>query len=273
MSTDASSSSFLSAEDEAKLFDKITTKGQEGGLFQACMKAIRTAHFRSNRTRAVLVIAGLLTDKKIYRDVLSIFYAVTKEVEIKMQAFAADNDTISKKLLALKYHFTPLYEKDLACLYDNSSDWKDEVEAVVNRSVAAVAYRDKIRGMTSGVELAGATFCLWGALIIGGGAVAMPRIRSAFGPDAVHLFQDVTGPGREQRRRNFIQTWDSLVADEGPAFHMIVQSSQECMQGNNNVLSTLPRNPWWLPLVGSVVVGALSVVVVVVQRRWRWAKK
>lgn len=253
---------FRSAEEEDEAFDQVTTKGLNGGLFRACMQAIRSAHFQSNRFRAVLVVAGLFSDKAIYREVLSIFYTVTRELETALEK--EKGDEICQKLLSLGYHFTPQYENDLACLY-GSLNWKEQVDAVVSRNQAAVEYRDKIKNMKTGAELAGAAFVLWGALIIGGGAAVAPKVKK-YG--AVNLFQDVTGPGREDRKRNFIQTWDSLADKSSENFNEIVKSSKACMQCNNNVLSSLARNPWWFPYAVSVVVGIASVAVVMIHRKW-----
>jgi len=209
------------------------------------MKTIRTAHFRSNRTRAVLVIAGLFTDVKIYREVIACFYALTADLEVKLLAGCEKkNDPLCEKILALGYRFTEPYKEDLAFLY--GKDWKEQVEAVLQSNAAVSTYREKIRGMTQSTELAGAAFVLWGALIIGGGAAAMPRVKSLCGAEATHLFEQVTGPGREERKRAFVEVWDSLANPEQDTFGDIVRSSQECMQGNNNVLTSLTRNPWWV---------------------------
>lgn len=248
------SPTFRSASEEGKSFDRLTETGAEGGLFRACMKAIRTAHFRSNRVRAVLVVAGVFTDVKIYREVMACFYALTAELERKLllEKEKKSSDPLCEKILALGYRFTQPYEDDLAFLY-GPQDWKEQVEMVVQSHAAVSAYRDKIRGMTESAELAGAVFVLWGGLVIGGGAAAMPRVRALYGVEATHVYEQVTGPGRDERKRAFVETWDSLATsdpndDGGDAllFGAIVRSSQECMQGNNNVLTSLTRNPWWV---------------------------
>ena len=125
---------------------------------------------------------------------------------------------------------------------------------------AAAACLKRLQAMTSSQDLAGAAFVLWGALIIGGGAAAMPRVKSRYGADATHLFQKVAGPGREQRKRDFIACWDALAAPGTPEFETIVAASQECMQGNNDVLATLARNPWWLGYVVAVLGGMGAVL-------------
>lgn len=257
------------AEEEGKAFDALTwNKGKEDGLFQACMKAIRSAHFRSNRVRALLVVAGLFTDKAVYREVLSIFYCVTKEVEVKLRLLLKEGDEISKKLLSLGYSFAGQYEQDLEYLY-GTKDWMERTETAVQRNKAATDYREKVRSMKTGAEMAGAVFVLWGALIIGGGAAAMPRVKSRFGEEAVHLFQDVSGPGREKRKSDFVQIWDSLAESSSAEFAQIVRAAQDCMQCNNDVLSSLARNPWWLPYIIAALVGLTSVAATVIYRLWQ----
>jgi len=255
---------FGSAEAEDKQFDTISNTGVESGLFRACMKSIRTAHFQSNRTRAVLVVAGLFSDVKVYREVLSCFYAVTKVLEEKLQQ--KKEEPIVAKLLALGYSFTAPYEKDMKCLYGDG--WEKEVEAAVQKNSAAAEYRKKVRNMTKSTELAGAVFVLWGALIIGGGAAAMPRIKSLCGAEATNLFNQVVGPGRNERKVAFVKTWDSLAEFGDEAFEEIVQSSQECMQYNNNMLTGMTRNPWWISYGICAAVGLSSVIAMfVLQKR------
>jgi hypothetical protein len=226
-------------------FDKTTSKGKPDHLFQACMRSIRSAHFRSNRIRAALVIGGLFTDPLVYREVISIFYVMTRELERKLQEIMNNNkkkdgsktttdQELCAKILSLPYSFTEGYEQDLEVLYHHDPDWKKQVMNLVEHTPAAKHYHDKIQNMTKGSELCGAVCVLWGALIIGGGAMAMPKIKKLCG--AVNLFQDVVGPNREERRLQFVQVWDSLAEPGTVEFEEIVQSTQECMQCNNNVL-------------------------------------
>lgn len=272
-------------QDEGKIFDQTTAKGLPNGLFQASMKVIRKAHFQANRIRAFLTLTGLFTDKPIYRNVIAIFYLLTKELETKLEYYAKKGDAVALKIRALGYHFSQGYEQDLKFLYDNDENWKEHAQQTLQKNAAAVEYLQKLQHAATSQELAGAAFVLWGALIIGGGAVAMPRVKSAFGEEATHLYQPVVGPGRDQRKREFIQCWDSLVepkpnnnsnnndnnsssSSSDDDFGKMVQASQEFMQGNNNVLSTLAQNPWWLPYATTSVVGVLSMAVYFVRRRY-----
>ncbi len=264
-------------EQQAIIFDKTTEKGTENGLFRACMKAIRSSHQSANRLRAALVVAGLFTDKTVYREVIALFYVATNVMEQKMMTLKEEKgDEICDKLLSLGYRFGPQYEKDLEFLYSDSLDWKASIEKVLAGSTeGARSYIQKIETMTTGDELAGAAFCLWGALIIGGGAAAKPRVESLCGKDACRLFESVTGPGRGERKAAFIKTWDSLAIatdktkgdetkDDGNdplSFDTIVSVSKECMAGNNELIISVKRNPWWLkyivaPSVGVVAAGA-----------------
>lgn len=270
MSSSSSTTSVAAALTDPVAFDNTTAKGQPDHLFRASMKAIRRAHFRSNRIRAGLVVSGLLTDPAIYREVISVFYVLTSEVEKKQgdsqfPTTPVDQEII-QKLLSLGYAFTKDYEKDLLYLYDNDPNWKKQVQSIIDNTPAALHYRQKIQSMTKATELAGAVFVLWGALVIGGGAVAMPRIKSLCGVEATNLYTSVTGPGREERKRRFVTTWDSLVAPPPHAepatslFEEIVTAAQECMQCNNNVLSSVQRNPWWLKYVSiGILATALSI--------------
>ena len=64
--------------------------------------------------------------------------------------------------------------------------------------------------------------------------------------------------------------WDAFQAadDENSInFEEIVSSSQECMQGNNDVLGSIARNPWWLVYAQAGLVALVSVVVFLLYSR------
>jgi len=270
---------------QAIIFDKTTEKGSDGQLFQACMKSIRMSHASANRLRTGLIVAGLFTDKKMYLEAIVLFYAATDAMEKKLLALdeSRSNDSedqgdeICAKLLSLGYRFGPQYEQDIQALVSGdkgSSNWEAAVEKILaNSSDGARAYVERIRNMSSGAELAGAAFCLWGALIIGGGAAAKPRVQVLCGKNACHLFEDVTGPGRGERKAKFIQLWDSLVKGatddcssseeetkkDNETFTLIVATCQDCMQGNNELITSVKCNPWWLKYMISTAVGAVAI--------------
>lgn len=277
------------SEDQQEIiFDKTTEKGADSGLFRACMVSIRTAHKSANRLRAALVLSGLFTDKKVYREVIALFYVATNTMEEKMISLKEDaGDEICIKLLSLGYRFGPEYEKDLQTLFGDSGDWKVAVENVVAKATdGARSYIKSIENMTTGAELAGAAFCLWGALIIGGGPAMKPRVESLCGKDSCNVFESVTGPGRGVRKANFIKVWDSLALrveggdrdnidgkkeDEmGPAsssFEKIIEVCQECMQGNNELIISVRRNPWWLKYIVSSAVGIMAAGAFILNQR------
>lgn len=191
---------------------------------------------------------------------LSLFYVATKELELKLHEIAKQpsGKETCKELLALGYAFTKGYEQDLETLY--GSRWKEDVANEVQPNPASKTYVEKIRAMTTAEEVAGGIFVLWGALIIGGGAVAMPRVKSLVGPNGIHVFESVTGPGREDRKNRFVQTWDSLADRDASSkrFEHIVVSTKECMQCNNDLMSSVNRTPWWITyLVVAIVAIAL----------------
>eukprot|EP00536_Pseudo-nitzschia_multiseries_P007870 jgi/Psemu1/305300/fgenesh1_kg.190_\ len=240
------------------------------------MKSIRSAHISANRLRAALVLSGLFTDKTVYREVIALFYVATDTMEKKIIAMKEkEGDEICDKLLSLGYRFGPQYEKDLATLYGGDSgdcnNWKVAVEKVVEKATdGAKAYISDIENMSTGAELAGAAFCLWGALIIGGGAAAMPRVESLCGKEACHLFASVTGPGRGERKAKFIRLWDSLAVRSGDDdndndstidgnFERIITVSKDCMQGNNELIVSVKRNPWWLKYMVSAAVAMVAM--------------
>ncbi|VEU36279.1 unnamed protein product [Pseudo-nitzschia multistriata] len=261
---------------QALAFDKTTEKGAEKGLFRACMASIRSAHVSANRLRAALVLSGLFTDRKVYREAIALFYLATDALEKKIAALhETEGDEICGKLLSLGYRFGPLYERDLLHLYGRG--WRAAVEAVAAGATdGAGAYLRAIEDMASGAELAGAAFCLWGALVIGGGAAAGPRVESLCGKGACHLFGPVTGPGRGERKKRFVALWDGLAVpcesgsggndgagkdndnDNDESFDRIVAASKDCMQGNNELIVSVRRNPWWLKYVASVGVAVVA---------------
>ena len=211
------------------------------------------------------VVAGMFSDKNVYREVVSLFYVVTKELEHKLTDLR--DDEIVKKLKTLNYAFTPGYEKDMLTLY--SSDWEAKIQELVDENSVVAEYIAKVRSIKTGQEVAGALFVLWGALVIGGGAIASRRVLKLCGPEATHVFADVTGPGRAERREKFIQVWDSLSSDDDePSFQAICTSCQECMAMNNRILASVKVKPWWRKYVLMVCVCLLALLIECVRRSW-----
>lgn len=266
---------------QVEIFDKTTAKGMENGLFQDSMKAIRSSHVTANRLRTGIVVAGIFTDVRMYSEVIALFYLVTQAMEERLDHLSKErNDAVALALLSLGYRFTPDYEHDLKFLYETKegcSSWKEQVhKKILQQNPVARSYIQHIGKMTSGADVAGAAFCLWGALIIGGGAAAKPRAEALVGQkDSLHLFQSVTGPGRNQRKADFVALWDSLAEktsskndDNGlrdatsSVRSVIVASCQECMQRNNDLLASVKKNPWWMKYLYGVSASAVAVLAV-----------
>ena len=100
--------------------------------------------------------------------------------------------------------------------------------------------------MKAASELAGALFCLWGVFIVGGGSTAKQRVTKLCGQHAVNVYQNVSGPGREKRKTDFVHLWDSLSHNDSVHFEAISNSADACMKMMNATIKDLSANPWWL---------------------------
>lgn len=213
---------------------------------------------------------GLFTDQKMYRHVLAMFYLATKEMELKIDQLLRNENCkksdkeICEKIQTLGYRFAKDYERDLKHLFGDN-EWENEMDRILASNRAVADYVSSISQMTTSEEVCGAVFCLWGALIIGGGAMAMPKVKRLVGDNGVHVFQQVVGPGREERKRRFISTWDSLASknngDESEKSYQAIRvSCEQCMQRNHKMLTSVTLWPWWLMyLVVPIGVGLLSL--------------
>lgn len=255
-----------------KEWDETTQKGAADGLFRSCMNAIKSSHKNALEVRTALIVSGLFTDKRIYREAIALFYTVTRELEIKMKSpefrekvkdDATELEVLEKmQSYGQKFYFTEAYEKDLGSLFTPET-WKTEVEEIIAARPAAVAFRDHIRSMEAPTDLAAALFSLWGALVIGGGAAARRRAKALCGDNVLNLFEKVSGPGREQRKGEFIAFFDSLAAPGSPTFDKITQATELCMEKSNAMLRSISANPWWLKWVGLVAVATPAVALAI----------
>jgi len=261
---------FKVGADLDKEWNNTTRKGEADGLFRSCMAAIKASHRKALAVRTGIIAMGLFTDKRIYREAIALFYTVTKELELKMQSESfrealKERDPVQLEILDLmqryagQYYFTQGYEKDLQGLFTPET-WKKEVQHTVASRPAAVAFRDHIRSMNDATDLAAALFSLWGALIIGGGAAARRRVKALCGDHVLHLFEKVSGSGREQRKTDFIVFFDALAAPGSDAFDKITVSTERCMEKSNAMLNSISANPWWLKWIGVVAVATPAVV-------------
>jgi hypothetical protein len=128
---------------QSKAYDKITSeKGLENGLFRACMKAIRTGHVRSNQLRMGIVVAGMFTDRNMYREIITCFYGITAAAEQRMNELANDGDVICSKLQQYNFRRTKQYEADLQVLFDDDpkTNWQEHVQRILQKNPAAQQY-------------------------------------------------------------------------------------------------------------------------------------
>ena len=125
-----------SYEELNKIYDQVILKGEPDGLFRACMNSLRESHHDARRIRTALILVGLFTDKKLYREWLSIFYALTFALEEKMKSYEFEQPLDDKEKEVLrklkaglgKYYFSELYELDLSFLYEKKGgDLTNEV--------------------------------------------------------------------------------------------------------------------------------------------------
>ena len=167
-----------------RAYDTTTSKGEEDGLFRASMNAIRKSHHEARQIRTALILLGLFTDKDLYRDWISVFYAVNKELELKMNSPGFESGQAGAELKILKelqklgetYYFSELYESDLKYLYGIST--QNQLDEKITECLAnkpnAQDFRLHVSKMTKASEIAGALFDLWGVFIVGGGATGKP---------------------------------------------------------------------------------------------------
>lgn len=252
--TKVTPTSTASADKIDRAYDKTTQKGQENGLFRSCMDKIRAAHHEAREIRTALILLGLFTDKILYRDWISVFYAVNRELEIKLRGKVVTEDPKEQEILARlrqlgeKYYFTELYEKDLAVLYTPTT-WKQGVADTIATKPHAIELIDYIRGMNAPSEFSGVLFVLWGVFIVGGGAMARQRAKAMCGEAALNVYQNVCGPGREARKSHFIAVWDDLAPQGSVQFEKITEATDMSMMLTNAMLRDFSARPWWLKWV------------------------
>ena len=81
----------------------------------------------------------------------------------------------------------------------------------------------------------------------------------------------MTGPGRSQRKTEFVHVWDSLVADSNnddnkAVRDAIVKSCESCMQRNNDLIASVKKEPWWMKYMygGMMITSSVAVAAVAV---------
>jgi len=227
------------AATEADRTQRVRDQGKPDGLFRACMDAIEQQHTIGQQLRGLALGAGLMTDSRCYAELLAQFYLCTREMECRLRDEACGD--LVRQVAALAYHFTPDYEADLRHLI--GEDWRARVEFMAN--VPTQQYMKRIQNANE-PELVAAAFILWGPLVIGGGAALKPRVRKAFGAEATHVFEQVTGVGREKRKKAFISVYDGLCSQGDEALRdEVAIIAGELMQGNNDLMLACQQTPWW----------------------------
>lgn len=254
-------------------YDKITKeKGIENGLFRHCMKAIRTGHITSNKLRMGIVVAGMFTDKLMYRDIISCFYAVTAAAECKVNQLAITGDIICMKLQKYPFNRTKHYEQDLQNLFDNVNDWKKQVNNIVQNNIATKQYIERIQNAINGTDIAAVLFVLWGGLIIGGGAVAMKRIKKLCGENCIHLYENINYNVENERillKEQFYMLYDSLALPNSNEFLEIVRLCRDYMDCNNTIFVTFQRNPWWYQPIYYTSIVSVGVILAIVYSKYQ----
>ena len=190
------------------------------------------------------------------------------------------NPLLVAKVKALGYSFSHAYARDLHALL--GTNWLDIIQSWT--SEPAMRYIQKLQCATD-AECVAAAFILYGPLVIGGGAMLKPRVEKAFGVDASNVYTDVTGSargGRSQRRREFINFYDTLLDDDdneytsssvassainngdsrsGTTFAQIVDACGEFMELNNQMMVAVKQTPWWKKYVTASMVVVASALI------------
>lgn len=265
MSKRTISMSDLDAEREQT--DLVRNRGQEGGLFRACMDKIRKKHHVGQLLRQAFVVMGVFTDKTCYVELLVQFYVVTKALERFV-----DKKELPKAMRAISYQFTELYEADLKFLLSIGDE--TELERRVNEltSDAAREYisllQEECIHSNKKAAIAAGIIILWGPLIIGGGAALYPRVKNAYGIEATHVMEPILGPGREKRRNDFIGTIDELGSDESVNFDKVVEYTGLFMELNNKMMVAVKRRPAWVNYIYFAISAIVAVVAALYSLRY-----
>ena len=241
--------------------NKTRNQGKGNGLFRNCMDEIKVKHTVGQRLRTVLVAAGVLTDKICYAELLAQFYVTTKALELRLEERREDSNIV-QKIVQLKpgYNFTKGYELDEQHLL--GENWKERINTMISKPANDYIY---LIQNANDAELVAATFILWGPMIIGGGAALYPRIRRIFGKDATNVFENVIGSGRAQRKRDFIEMFDSIVSIEEneKMFREIVKTSGKCMEMNNKMMVAVRERPWWMYYIWAGTAVAIVLISII----------
>ena len=259
MTTTAASNKDSMKEDEDVRTRRVRDIGRPGGLFRACMDAIRVPHETGQKLRAAALLAGVMTDRRCYAELLGQFYLCTAALERALQeqkrsrklgacVSEGDSSSILVKISSLGYSFTKDYEADLSALLGER--WEDIIKEIsVPTTGTYVNLIEEAARSGDDPTLVAAAFILWGPLVIGGGAALRPKVKRRFGEECIHVFDSVTGPRREERKKRFVDCYDGLVGlseiEETKTFERIVNLSSKFMTLNNRLMMECRQRPWW----------------------------
>lgn len=262
---------------------RVRDQGHPGGLFRACMDTIRVSHSLGQTLRSAALVAGLMTDKFCYAELLGQFYIVTVALETRMEELLFGTghyeDCTSKLLVAkmkvsLGYSFSKDYEADLIFLL--GPEWRSTIESWT--TPPAKRYIERLQTATD-EECIAAAFILHGPLVIGGGATLRPKVLRAFGEGATNVFTsvcgvDAKGRTRASRRKEFIEFYDTLLTTSGLStkddvrswsspdppvgYKTIVKSCSEFMDLNNEMMMAVRKSPWWKKYATACAVATVS---------------
>ena len=144
----------LGGAGEAARTQAVRNKGRPDGLFRGCMDEIKRAHSVGNALRGAMLIAGLLTDKACYTELLAQFFLATRALEARVAKLEAgggagtgggegegkgsgggggggggDPLPLMRPILDLGIGFTEGYAKDLEHLCGGEG-WEARVDAM-----------------------------------------------------------------------------------------------------------------------------------------------
>ena len=234
----------------------------ERPLFARMMGAIHVKHTRGNRVGFVK-LPLILTDKQLYGGAIAQFYFLTERLEARLREHASH--PLVKHLLCeldLK-QIAPGYEADLAQIFGGDDEtWR--AAAAATRTAATESYLAAL-DIAGPVELVGAAFILYGALVIGGGKNTQKRVKRVL-PGCDHVLFDVADdmPAARRRFKNLFTQVTKEHAGKGPVApehgDALVAHAGRYMTRNNEVVLSVRCVPNWLYRVAAVSIAAVAVV-------------
>eukprot|EP00929_Paragymnodinium_shiwhaense_P041539 TRINITY_DN21568_c0_g1_i2.p1 TRINITY_DN21568_c0_g1~~TRINITY_DN21568_c0_g1_i2.p1 ORF type:complete len:245 (-),score=50.74 TRINITY_DN21568_c0_g1_i2:85-819(-) len=218
-------------------------------LFGRMMKAIHTKHEFGNKVR-MLKLPLILTDTRLYAAAIAQFYLLTKTLERRLDE--CKGDALVDAWLARGYKVTPGYESDLQEIL--GVEWHKFAEDEC--TPATRAYCETLE-TSSSIEVVGAAFILYGALVIGGGKATQRKVRKVF-PACKHQLFDVA-EDMVKARREFKEFFNGVGKESPEHADALVSHASRFMALNNTVILSARCLPfwWWRAVAASATVGAV----------------